>query len=69
MLRVLAGPFAHTGVKFVPLGGVGPDNLVEYLALLDISAVGGSWKLERSLTRGSEETERLALDALVWARS
>jgi 2-dehydro-3-deoxyphosphogluconate aldolase/(4S)-4-hydroxy-2-oxoglutarate aldolase len=71
MLRALAGPFAHTGVKFVPLGGVGPDNLVEYLALPGVSAVGGSWMLERSLIREGrfDEIERLAREAVVLARS
>jgi 2-dehydro-3-deoxyphosphogluconate aldolase/(4S)-4-hydroxy-2-oxoglutarate aldolase len=71
MLRALAGPFAHTGVKFVPLGGVGPDNLVEYLALPGVSAVGGSWMLERSLIREGrfDEIERLAREAVALARS
>jgi 2-dehydro-3-deoxyphosphogluconate aldolase/(4S)-4-hydroxy-2-oxoglutarate aldolase len=71
MLRALAGPFAHTGVKFVPLGGVGPDNLVEYLALPGVSAVGGSWMLERALIREGrfDEIERLAREAVALARS
>jgi 2-dehydro-3-deoxyphosphogluconate aldolase / (4S)-4-hydroxy-2-oxoglutarate aldolase len=52
MLRALAGPFAHTGVQFVPLGGVGAANLVEYLAVPGVSSVGGNWmlELERSLS-------------------
>lgn len=71
MLRALAGPFAHTGVKFVPLGGVGPDTIVEYLALPGVSAVGGSWMLERPLIREArfDEIERLAREAVVSARS
>ena len=49
MLRALAGPFAHTGVKFIPTGGIGPANLVEYLALPVVAAVGGSWLVETQL--------------------
>ncbi len=49
MLRALAGPFAHTGVKFVPLGGVNETNMTEYLAQECVGAVGGSWICERAL--------------------
>jgi 2-dehydro-3-deoxyphosphogluconate aldolase/(4S)-4-hydroxy-2-oxoglutarate aldolase len=50
---------------------VGPDNLVEYLALPGVSAVGGSWMLERSLIREGrfDEIERFAREAVVPARS
>ncbi|TWU21382.1 bifunctional 4-hydroxy-2-oxoglutarate aldolase/2-dehydro-3-deoxy-phosphogluconate aldolase [Bythopirellula polymerisocia] len=43
MLRALAGPFQHLGVKFVPTGGIGPDLLQSYLSLDIVAAVGGSW--------------------------
>ncbi len=70
MVRVLAGPFAHTGVKFVPLGGVGTDNTVEYLALPGVAAVGGSRMLERFLVREMrfDEMDTLAREAvgLAW---
>ena len=33
MLKALAGPFGHTGVKFVPTGGITAANLPYYLAL------------------------------------
>ncbi len=71
MLRALAGPLAHTGLKFVPLGGVGPENLVEYFALPGVSAVGGSWMLERSLIREGrfDKIERLAREAVVLAQT
>jgi 2-dehydro-3-deoxyphosphogluconate aldolase/(4S)-4-hydroxy-2-oxoglutarate aldolase len=47
MLKALAGPYAHTGVKFIPLGGVNATNAREYLALPIVAAVGGSWMVER----------------------
>ena len=51
MLQALNGPFAHTGVQFVPLGGVSAGNMREYLNLSCVPAVGGSWICERSLVR------------------
>jgi 2-dehydro-3-deoxyphosphogluconate aldolase / (4S)-4-hydroxy-2-oxoglutarate aldolase len=49
MLQALTGPYAHTGVKFIPLGGVNAKNAREYLALPIVAAVGGSWMVERKL--------------------
>jgi 2-dehydro-3-deoxyphosphogluconate aldolase/(4S)-4-hydroxy-2-oxoglutarate aldolase len=49
MLKALAGPYAHTGIKFIPLGGVNADNARAYLALPIVAAIGGSWMVERKL--------------------
>lgn len=49
MLRALAGPYLHTGVKFMPLGGIGPANAADYLKLPLVAAVGGTWLVERRL--------------------
>ncbi|NIA13408.1 MAG: bifunctional 4-hydroxy-2-oxoglutarate aldolase/2-dehydro-3-deoxy-phosphogluconate aldolase [Nitrospiraceae bacterium] len=43
MLKSLSGPYAHTGVKFVPTGGVNAANLADYLGLGVVAAVGGTW--------------------------
>ena len=43
MLKAFAGPYGHTGIRFVPLGGVNPENMSEYLALPVVGAVGGTW--------------------------
>lgn len=40
-IKALAAPFPQ--LSFVPTGGVGPDNLADYLALPCVPAVGGSW--------------------------
>lgn len=37
------------GVRFVPTGGIGPENLQAYLALENVLACGGSWLLAGSL--------------------
>jgi 2-dehydro-3-deoxyphosphogluconate aldolase/(4S)-4-hydroxy-2-oxoglutarate aldolase len=66
MLQALNGPFAHTGVEFVPLGGVGAGNMKDYLSLPCVPAIGGSWICERSLVRERkwEEITQLAADAV-----
>ena len=40
-MKSLAGPFG--AVRFIPTGGVGAENLAEYLAAPYVLAVGGSW--------------------------
>ena len=49
MLKALAAPFAHTGVKFLPTGGITTTTLANYLALPQVAAVGGSWMAEKKL--------------------
>lgn len=51
-IAALAAPFA--GVRFVPTGGVNLDNLVEYLDLSCVAAVGGSWMVPRDRVRGGD---------------
>jgi 2-dehydro-3-deoxyphosphogluconate aldolase/(4S)-4-hydroxy-2-oxoglutarate aldolase len=48
-LKALGGPFGHTGVKFIPTGGITAATLPNYLALPQVAAVGGSWMAERKL--------------------
>ena len=42
-IKALAGPYASSGVKFCPTGGVTLDNMNDYLSLPIVAAVGGSW--------------------------
>jgi 2-dehydro-3-deoxyphosphogluconate aldolase/(4S)-4-hydroxy-2-oxoglutarate aldolase len=49
MLKAIAGPYAHTGVKFIPLGGLNATNVSEFLAMPVVAAVGGSWLVDRKL--------------------
>lgn len=41
MLKSLAGPYPE--LKFIPTGGISPDNLLSYLSLPSVLACGGSW--------------------------
>ena len=43
MIKALAAPYRHTGVRFVPTGGVNTGNLESYLSLPVVAAVGGTW--------------------------
>ncbi len=42
-LRSMKAPYAHLGVRFIPLGGINADNMAEYLRDAAVPAVGGSW--------------------------
>lgn len=42
-LKALAGPYQHLGVKVIPLGGVNHDNMLDYLRIPIVGAIGGSW--------------------------
>jgi 2-dehydro-3-deoxyphosphogluconate aldolase/(4S)-4-hydroxy-2-oxoglutarate aldolase len=69
MLQALAGPFAHTGVKFVPTGGIDGANMRDYLALKVVAAVGGSWMVAPKLiaAQNRPEIQRLTREALAQA--
>ena len=43
MIKALAAPYLHTGVRFMPTGGVTTENLGAYLQLKAVAAVGGTW--------------------------
>lgn len=55
------GP-VYPDVRFVPTGGVNPDNLASYLELPAVLACGGTWICERKLLdeRRFDEIERRA---------
>ena len=48
-LRNIAAPFAHLGVRYLPLGGVDASNAAIYLADPLVAALGGSWLAPREL--------------------
>jgi 2-dehydro-3-deoxyphosphogluconate aldolase/(4S)-4-hydroxy-2-oxoglutarate aldolase len=62
-LKALAGPFGHTGVKFVPTGGITAATLANYLAVPQVAAVGGSWMAERKLVAEKSWAKITALAA------
>ena len=69
LLKALEGPYVHTGLKFVPTGGIGLVNLRSYLERPIVAAVGGSWMVEKKLIAAADWTqiEKLTRDALAAA--
>lgn len=65
-LKALIGPFGHTGVKFIPTGGITAATLPNYLALPQVAAVGGSWMAERKLVadRAWDKITALTVEAM-----
>jgi 2-dehydro-3-deoxyphosphogluconate aldolase / (4S)-4-hydroxy-2-oxoglutarate aldolase len=48
MLKALAAPYSHMGVRYMPTGGVKTSNLASYLAVDAVAAVGGTWIATRA---------------------
>jgi len=70
-LKALIGPFGHTGVKFIPTGGITAATLPNYLALPQVAAIGGSWMAERKLVHLDEadiNARSRELAARLWQR-
>jgi len=55
-LKTLSAPYMHLGLKFIPLGGLGQDNLASYLAEPFIAAAGGSWIAKRHIIKANDWT-------------
>ena len=62
-LKALAGPFGHTGVKFIPTGGITAATLPNYLAVPQVAAIGGSWMAEKKLVAEKNWKQITALTA------
>ncbi|MGQ9590376.1 MAG: bifunctional 4-hydroxy-2-oxoglutarate aldolase/2-dehydro-3-deoxy-phosphogluconate aldolase [Planctomycetota bacterium] len=68
LIQALAGPYRHTGVRFVPTGGITTANLESYLKEDIVLAVGGTWIAKKDdiaeerwaeVTRRCEETRAI----------
>ena len=47
MIKALLGPYAQ--LKIMPTGGIGLQNIQDYLAIPNVVACGGSWFVEKTL--------------------
>jgi 2-dehydro-3-deoxyphosphogluconate aldolase/(4S)-4-hydroxy-2-oxoglutarate aldolase len=61
-LKAIAAPFAHLGLRYIPLGGIHAGNAAEYLEWEGVLALGGSWLAPDSLIR-AEDWESIQLRA------
>lgn len=62
-IRALSAPYFQ--MKFMPTGGVNPENVKDYLAVESIFACGGTWMVKDTLIREGnfEEIKRLTREA------
>ena len=67
-LNAISAPFPK--MKFIPMGGVSPDNLADYLKRPYVHACGGSWPVKKSLINEGKYSEitRLVSEALAIIR-
>jgi len=53
-LKALEGPYGHTGVRFIPTGGLQVGNAAAYLALKCVAALGGSWFVDKKFIEAND---------------
>ncbi len=73
MIKAMSGPYAHTGVKFMPTGGVTAANLADYLSSDLVACVGGTWIASKeAISAGKwdqiQQSCRAAVEAAARAR-
>ncbi len=56
-LRAITAPYAHLGVRFIPLGGIQAGHLAAYTRDPHVAAVGGSWLAPPALIRNTQWKE------------
>ena len=61
MLKALIGPYGHLGLSFCPTGGITPANMRDYLALPQVSVVGGTWLAKKELLAAGDWGQITAL--------
>lgn len=53
-IETLVAPYKHLGLRYIPLGGLKPENTADYLASPIIAACGGSWIAPGKLIAASD---------------
>ncbi|MFD2257579.1 bifunctional 4-hydroxy-2-oxoglutarate aldolase/2-dehydro-3-deoxy-phosphogluconate aldolase [Luteolibacter algae] len=61
-LSSIKAPYAHLGVKFIPLGGLNIENMGSYIADSSVAAIGGSWLAPAKLIN-AEDWEAITANA------
>lgn len=57
-LKSLQGPYQSTGVRFIPMGGVGLSNIATYFQCPVAAALGGSWLVPQEFI-GNREFDKI----------
>jgi 2-dehydro-3-deoxyphosphogluconate aldolase/(4S)-4-hydroxy-2-oxoglutarate aldolase len=58
-LKAISAPYGM--MRFVPTGGIGPNNILDYLKNPKVPACGGSWMVKSDLITGKNFTEIVRL--------
>ena len=63
-IQAIAAPYG--GLKFLPTGGIGPDNLKSYLLCKEVIACGGSWMVKSEMIQSGsfDRIEALTREAV-----
>lgn len=63
-VKALSAPYNK--IKFMPTGGVNPENLGDYLSCKSVFACGGSWMVKKDLINAGQfdEIERLSRETV-----
>ena len=71
MIKGMLGAYRHTGVRFMPTGGVDRKSLLDWLAVPEVVAVGGSWMVEPALLDKGDwaEVEKRSREAVEAAKA
>ena len=56
-LKSMDAPYKHLGVRYIPLGGISPNNLADYAKFSQIVAIGGSWIASKDLIKSGNWSE------------
>ncbi|MBN6075895.1 bifunctional 4-hydroxy-2-oxoglutarate aldolase/2-dehydro-3-deoxy-phosphogluconate aldolase [Aggregatibacter actinomycetemcomitans] len=69
MIKALLGPYAQ--LQIMPTGGIGMQNIKDYLAIPNVVACGGSWFVEKKLIneKNWQEIGRLTKDVVEWVNA
>ncbi len=54
LLKSLSDVFAHTGLRYIPTGGIRIANAADYLSMEAVAAVGGSWMVSPALVKSGD---------------
>ena len=68
-IKAVAAPYS--GLRFMPTGGISPDNLGKYMGFRKIVACGGSWMVKKELidTGDFDTITRLCVEAVQIVRN
>ena len=68
-LKAMSAPYG--GFKFIPTGGIGPGNLLDYLRFDKVLACGGSWMVKSDLISEQkfDDIRALTADAIALTKS